>query len=154
MCARAARRGCPPQSAIGSGRALVEANAGAQPLREEVSLSAFIGPPRNLTPTLEILGQGYTPLDERLVFTGTAIPDRAPYGERLVMPVPPIPTLALEPDASIVAFSLTIGARPRRAGANAVLVPSSCPAGGLPFAAESTYADGSQASALATAPCP
>ena len=62
------------------------------------------------------------------------------------MSIPPIPTLPFEPDASIVTFSLTIGASARHSTArrsNAVLVPSSCPAGGFPFAAEFTYADGS-----------
>jgi hypothetical protein len=146
--------GCPSQSAIGAGHALVVAPTGSQSLHENVSLLAFIGPPRNLQPTLEILGQGYTPLDERLVFTGTTLPDRPPYGEELVMPVPSIPTLPLEPDASIVNFSLTIGTRPSRAGSNAVIVPTRCPAGGFPFAAEFTYADGSTGEALTTAPCP
>jgi hypothetical protein len=147
-------RGCPSQSAIGAGRALLETRTGPQPLTENVSLQAFIGPPRNLEPTLEILGQGYTPLDERVVFTGITLPDRAPYGERLVMALPPIPTLPLEPDASIVDFSLRIGTRAPRAGANAVIVPARCPAGGFPFAAEFTYADGSTGTALTTAPCP
>jgi hypothetical protein len=35
-----------------------------------------------------------------------------------------------------------------------VLVPPTCPAGGLPFTAEFTYADGSSGSALTTLPCP
>ena len=113
-------------------------------------------PTQNLQPTFEILGQGYTPLDERVVFIGEVLPDKAPYGEELVMSIPPIPTLPLEPDASIVSFSLTIGASRRHEahGANTVLVPSSCPAGGFPFAAEFTYADGSGGSAAAVAPCP
>ncbi len=73
------------------------------------------------------------------------------------MSIPPIPTLLFEPDASIVTFSLTIGASARHRkheADNAVLVPSTCPAGGFPFAAEFTYADGSAGSALATIPCP
>ena len=135
----------------------MEARAGTEIITEDVALWAFLGPPDNLQPTFEILGQGYTPLDERMVFTGTALPATAPYGEELVLSIPPIPTLPFEPDASIVSFSLTIGAiarRHERASANAVLVPSSCPAGGFPFAAEFTYADGSSGSSLATAPCP
>ena len=55
----------------------------------------------------------------------------------------------------MVSLSLTIGASPRHRArdANTVLVPSRCPAGGFPFAAEFTYADGSTGSAFATAPC-
>ena len=148
--------GCPTQSEIGRGYALVETHTGTLTISENVSLEVFLGPLRNLEPTFEILAQGYTPLDERMVFTGSVLPDHAPYGEELVMSLPLIPTLALEPDASIATFSLTIGARSARRGrdANSVVIPSRCPAGGFPFAAEFTYADGSVGSALATTPCP
>lgn len=149
--------GCAAQSRIGSGHALVEARAGAELIREQVSLWAFLGPPtESLEPTFEILGQGYTPLDERSVLTGKVLPDRAPYGEDLMMPIPAFPTLALEPDASIVTFSLTIGSsasRPRH-NATTVVVPSRCPSGGFPFAAEFSYADGSSSTVQATSPCP
>jgi hypothetical protein len=57
---------------------------------------------------------------------------------------------------SLANLTLTIGVhgpRPAR-NANTVLVPRHCPAGGYPFAAAFTYADGSGGSAVATAPCP
>jgi hypothetical protein len=148
--------GCSAQSELGRGHALVETHAGTENITEEADLWVFLGPPNNLKPTFEILAQGYTPLDERKVFTGTVLPASPPYGEELQMSIPPIPTLVFEPDASIVNFSLTIGAdgRHRTRGANAVRVPSRCPAGGFPFAAEFTYADGSTGGAIATTPCP
>lgn len=147
--------GCPARSKIGSGYAFVEGNLGAQPFTERVTLWAFLGPLRNLQPTFEIFGEGYTPLGEQIVLTATTLPARRPYGEELVMSVPPIPTVPFGSDASIVSFSLTVGAKRRwTADANTVLVPSRCPAGGFPFAAEFTYADGSEERALATVPCP
>jgi hypothetical protein len=148
--------GCPSQSLIGSGHALAEAHVGSQIVTEDIKLWAFVGPIQGVSPTLEILGQGYTPFDQRMVFSGTAVPDRAPYGEDLVITVPPIPTLPLEPDASIVELSLTIGTTARRHlnSLNTIVVPTSCPPGGFPFAAEFTYADGSHGSALAAALCP
>jgi hypothetical protein len=148
--------GCPAQSEIGSGHALAEVHAGSLNIAENATLWAFLGPPHNIQPTFEILAQGYTPVEQRVVLSGTVLSVAAPYGEELVMPVPPIPTLGLERDASIVTFSLTIGAsaRQRTRDANAILVPSSCPAGGFPFAAEFTYADGTSDSAVATTPCP
>jgi hypothetical protein len=148
--------GCPARSEIGTGYALAEVHAGSLNLTENVTLWAFLGPPRNIQPTFEILAQGYTPVDKRVVLSGSVLSVGAPYGEELAMPIPPIPTLALEPDASIVTFTLTIGAsrRGRTHDANAVIVPSSCPVGGFPFAAEFTYADGSSDNAVATAPCP
>lgn len=148
--------GCPARSQIGHGHALVETHAGTENITEEATLWAFLGPPHNLQPTFEILAQGYTPLYERKVFTGVVLPADAPYGEELQMSIPPIPTLMFEPDASIVTFSLTIGptGRHRSRGAAAVLMPASCPAGGFPFAAETTYVDGSTGDTLATTPCP
>jgi hypothetical protein len=147
---------CPRQSAIGSGYALVEGSLGVQDWTEHVTLQAFLGPPRNLLPTFEILTQGYKPIGAQFVLTATALPDRAPYGEELVMTVPPITTVASVPGASVLVFSLTIGASPRHRprGAPTVHVPSHCPAGGLPFAADFTYADGTTSSAHATSPCP
>jgi hypothetical protein len=148
--------GCSAQSLLGHGHALAEAQAGSQLIAEDISLWLFLGPFHNLQPSFEILGQGYTPFDERVVLTGTVLPDSPPYGEDLVMSIPSIPTLPLEPDASIVTMSLTVGvSKPRHPRtANTVVVPSKCPPGGFPFAAEFTYADGSKGSTLATAPCP
>jgi hypothetical protein len=147
--------GCPAGSEIGSGHALAETHAGSQITSEEVELHAFLGPPENLQPTFEIFAQGYTPLDEDVVFTGKVASANAPYGEELEMSIPPVPSLPLEPDASIVTFSLTVGGgRGRGRDRSTVSVPRSCPAGGFPFAAEFTYADGSLGSVLARVPCP
>jgi hypothetical protein len=148
--------GCPSQSEIGSGHALVEVRAGSQLITEETQLWAFLGPPKNLEPTFEILGQGRTPIDERVVLSGTVAPATAPFGEELVMKIPPIATLPFEPDASVSSVSLTIGAKSLRSSrdSSAIVVPSSCPLGGFPFAAEFTYADGATGSSPATAVCP
>ncbi|HWX43808.1 MAG TPA: hypothetical protein VNY52_00630 [Solirubrobacteraceae bacterium] len=148
--------GCPAQSRLGRGHALVEGHLGAELVTEDVALWAFLGPPQNLQPTIEILAEGSQPVGEAMVLSAAVLSDRAPYGEELVMPIPQIATLPLEPDAAIVNFSLTIGTDRRRLArrTNTVLVPSHCPAGGLPFAAAFTYADGSSGSALATVPCP
>jgi hypothetical protein len=147
--------GCPARSQIGSGHALADVHAGSELEREEATVWAFLGPLQNGNPTIEILGQGYTPLDERVVVTGAVLPDQAPYGEELVMSVPSIPTIPLEPDASMVSFSLTIGGMRFKAhNPNTVVVPSRCPAGGFPFAADFTYADGSTSATTTTVPCP
>jgi hypothetical protein len=147
---------CPPQSLLGHGHATAEAQAGSQIVSEGIDLTLFVGPFHNLQPTFEILGQGYSPFDERVVLTGTVRPDNPPYGEDLVLSIPPIPTLPLEPDASILSMSLTVGTvKPRHPiTVNTIVVPPSCPAGGFPFAAEFTYAGGSTSSALASAACP
>ena len=147
--------GCPARSQIGSVHALADVHAGSELEHEQASVWAFIGPLQGANPTIEILGQGYSPLDERVVVTGVVLPDRAPYGEQLVMSIPPIPTIPLEPDASMVSCSLTVGGtRFKEHDLNTVIVPSRCPAGGFPFAAEFTYADGSTSNTTTTVPCP
>jgi hypothetical protein len=147
---------CPAQSELGRGHAQVEAYVGSQVLDENIALWVFLGPLHGFQPTVEVLGQGYTPLVKRIVLAGTVTRAHAPYGEELVMDIPPIATVVLEPDASLASLTLTVGTSTRRpaADANTVVMPASCPAGGFPFAAEFTYADGSTGSALATAPCP
>jgi hypothetical protein len=146
--------GCPAQSELGRGHAVAEALAGSQLITENISLWLFLGPFHNLEPTFEILGQGLTPFDERVVLTGSVALDQAPYGEDLVLSMPPIPTVPLEPDASIATMSLTVGTGRPTAQANTVVVPPTCPSGGFPFAAEFTYTDGSSGSAFAHAACP
>jgi hypothetical protein len=148
--------GCSPQSELGRGHALAEAIAGSQLITENISLWLFLGPFHNLEPGFEIFGQGITPFDERIVLSGTVVPDHPPYGEDLVLSVPAIPTVPLEPDASIASMSLTVGTNrsPHPSQANTIVVPPSCPAGGFPFAAEITYANGSSSSASAHATCP
>ncbi|MBA3807907.1 MAG: hypothetical protein H0X28_05885 [Solirubrobacterales bacterium] len=148
--------GCPAKAALGRGHALVEAIEGSQSIAENVSLWAFLGPLHNLQPTIELLAQGFSPLQEEVVLDGALLPTDPPYGEALTLVIPAIPTLALEPDAAIVTFSLAIGTpgRGRPRGGNTVRVPAHCPKSGFPFAAEFTYADGSLASASATVPCP
>ena len=149
--------GCPARSALGRGEALAEAREGAILVKEHITLWAFLGTPRDGWATVEILGEGFTPQRRRMVVTGTMSADRAPFGEQLTIPFPPIPTLPGAGDASLRSFSLTIGTSAvhhRGAGsANAVVVPSSCPVGGLPFGAEFTYADGSHGGAEAAVPC-
>jgi hypothetical protein len=149
--------GCPTQSAIGDGYALVEGDvAVGQLVIEHVSLQAFLGPLDNLQPTFEVLSEGFRPIGAQFVLPASSQPAHAPYGEALVMSIPPIPTIPNEPDASVLTFSLTIGANGlhHRKGAASVVVPSHCPRGGLPFAGEFTYADGTSSSVLATSPCP
>lgn len=148
-------RGCSAQSRLGIGRALVRAQLGSQLLGESISLWVFLGPLRNLQPTFEILAQGYTPFDERLVFGGTVLPDQPPYGEDLVLSVPAIATLPLEPGASIASMSLTIGSRRRVASEpNTTVEPARCPPGGFPFAAELGYAGGSTQNISTDTSCP
>lgn len=148
-------KGCPAAARVGIGHAVTVVLAGSQHLTESVSLTSFLGPPRGLQPTVLIAGQGYSPVERRIVLSAVLRVGPAPYGEQMVIAIPAIPTLPLEPDASLATLSLTTGmSSPRARDRDAIRVPSTCPRGGFPFAGEFLYADGSQGTSLTTAPCP
>jgi hypothetical protein len=162
-CPRVALRrrgatGCPAAALLGRGHARLEVHAGSQTIPEQAALWAFLGRSGSGSATLEILGEGSTPLNERTVSTGVLRGDSGPFGSRLVLAIPPIPTVELEPDASFDTFSLTLGGAgtpPRAHAAVArIRVPRRCPAGGFPFAAELAFADGSSTRAASAVPCP
>jgi hypothetical protein len=146
--------GCPPDSQIGHGHALMEVRLGAIDETENATLWAFLGPLQNAQPTFEVLGEGITPLERRVVFTVTLVPDHPPYWAKLVAPIPLIPSIPLEPDAAPLNFSLTIGKAADKRGTIGVFVPKRCPHGGFPWAAQFTYSDGSIGEATARVPCP
>lgn len=150
--------GCPARSLVGRGHAVAEARTGSLTTPEDVVISVFRGPDQRGRPVLEILGQGETPLQEHSVSTALIEPDVRPYGMKLLVSVPPIPTLHYEPDASFASISLTlgrVGRGPRAHAASATITaPRSCPAGGWPFAARFTFADASTAGAFARVACP
>ncbi|HEV3071093.1 MAG TPA: hypothetical protein VGY76_06680 [Solirubrobacteraceae bacterium] len=146
-------QGCPASARVGRGSALMGAHLGAIDLHENAALSAWRGPNQGGHPTLEILGEGLSPLEERVVVTGVLEADHAPYGQRLTMSVPPIPTLPTEPNASVLHFSLTVGAGHGRLG-RLIHVPSKCPAGGFRFGADFAYADSTSSSTTAVVHCP
>lgn len=150
--------GCRSESLVGRGHALMKVHAGSQAVPEEATVSIYRGPNRGTHQTLEILSQGSTPLDQRMIATGVWAPDSGQYGSKLTVSIPAIPTLVLEPDASFVSLSLTIGGirrHPRaHVAAGSILVPRSCPATGFPFAADLTFTGGSTASASTTIACP
>jgi hypothetical protein len=146
---------CPGASLLGRGRALVAEFIGQQLVTENVSLRLFLGPLRNLQPTVEVFGEGLSPFAEQVVLDGLVFADTAPYGERLVLTIPPIATVPQLQDASIPALSLTIGANGRERRTRATVhVPSHCRTGDFPLVGEFTYEDGSSYSVRATIPCP
>lgn len=150
--------GCASRSLIGRGHALMRVHAGSLAVAESTVVSIYRGPNRGSHQALEILSQGSTPLQQRTIATGVITPDGGPYGSKLTVAFPAIPTLVLEPDASFTSLSLTVGGigrRPRaHAAAGSILVPRSCPAAGFPFAAELTFGGGASTSASATVACP
>lgn len=146
-------KGCPAASRIGRGHALVEVHAGASNVPEEAEVWAFAGPPHHGIPSILLLGQGETPLEESVVISGTWQPDSGQFGERLVFSIPPIPTVPLEPTASTISLSVKIGVKRRGRTTVGVVLPRHCPSGRLPFAADFSFADGTSTRSTATVRC-
>jgi len=146
-------RGCPASARAGSGSARLGAHLGAINLNENASLTAWRGPNKGGRATLQLLGVGLSPLEEHVVVSGVLEPDHAPYGQQLVLSIPPIPTLTGEPNASVLHSSVRIGAAHGRLG-RLIRVPRSCPTRGFPFGADFNYAGGGSGSTTATIPCP
>jgi hypothetical protein len=163
-CARARLRtrgaaGCPTTALLGRGHARLEVHAGSQTIPEQAELWAFRGPPgAGGAVTVELLGVGSTPLQQRTISTGVLHGDSAPFGSQLTIAVPPIPTVAFEPNASFDSLSLTVGtlaATPKGPTAGGrIVVPRRCPSGGFPFAATIVFADGSSTRTQTAVPCP
>ncbi len=159
MCAAARLQqkgaaGCPSGSLAGRGNATLEVHAGSETIPEQATLWAFRGPNIGGRPAMEILGQGNTPLQEQTISTAVLQSDSPPYGYKLTVSIPPIPSLVYEPDASFISLSLTVGNPHSHTSAGAITVPHSCPSGGFPFAAAFAFADHSSANASASLPCP
>jgi hypothetical protein len=149
-------RGCPRAALLGRGHATLEVHAGSQTLPEQATLSLFRVPDRGGAPALQIAGHGDTPLDETVISSGVLQRASPPFGLRLAVSVPPIPTLVFEPNASFQSMSLALGAvgRARAHAAALITVPRHCPASGFPVAASFTFADASTATATAAIACP
>jgi hypothetical protein len=146
-------RGCPASERVGTGHALTEAHLGAANNEEQTNISAFLGPSTGGIPSIELVSQGETPLEERVVLNGIWAPDQAPYGESLSIAVPPIPTVPLEPNASTISMSVTIGVKRHGKVVVGLILPHKCPAEGLPFGAEFSYENGTSSHTTARVRC-
>ncbi len=105
------------------------------------------------------------PVSEQIVFPGLVLPATTPFGGRLNMNIPLIPSLPEGPDAAVVQFHASLGPlhlryheyihghrinfKPR-----GIPLPNTCPHGGFRFSAKFAFQDGSHSNASATVPCP
>jgi hypothetical protein len=157
--------GCSPNARIGIGSALVEVPFGPVIVHESVTVNTFIGPPNRENLELLYYVEGWTPVASQLVFAGHLLPDRGLYGEHVDTQIPLTPSLPGAPDAAVVGFETTVGARGltyvRRAGKRIVryrpqgmIEPRTCPRGGFPFRGEFSFVDGTHSTATTVASCP
>jgi hypothetical protein len=158
-------KGCPPNSRVGSGNALVEVPFGTGAGHEIPEIQAVVGPSHNGNMVVLFYANGQTPVSAQLVFSGEVLPDSGAFGTKLATMVPLIPSVPNGPDVSIVNVETTIGpsgltyyrhvhGRLQPFHPLGIGVPERCPRGGFPFSASFVFQDGSTASASTTVPCP
>jgi hypothetical protein len=158
-------KGCPPNSRIGSGSALVEVPFGTGSGHEIPEVQAVVGPSNNGNMVVLFYANGQFPVSAQLVFSGEVLPDKGLFGSQLATSVPLIPSVPNGPDVSIVNVDATIGpagltyyhhvhGKLKPFHPLGIGVPERCPRGGFPFSASFAFQDGSTASAATTVPCP
>jgi len=158
-------KGCPPNSRLGYGTALVEVPFGNGAGHEIPELQALMGPSPSGNMVVLFYANGLFPVSAQLTFSGEVLPDNGAYGSQLSTNVPLVTSVPGGPDVSIVNVQTTIGpshltyyrhvhGRLTPFKPQGVAVPERCPHHGLPFAARFTFLDGSETSASTTVPCP
>jgi hypothetical protein len=157
--------GCPGNSLMGHGSALVEVPFGPRKVLEKAPVTIYSRPVREGKLGLLFLASGKLPVIANLVFGAFVRHAREPFGGLIDTSLPLVPSVPRGPYVALVGLQSTIGPdgityRERVNGRTVafhprgMLLPPHCPRGGFPFAARLTFADGSNASATTAVPCP
>jgi hypothetical protein len=157
--------GCPPNSIMGRGSATAELRFGPQLVTENASISIARAPDQEGHIALLLYASGPSPVNTQILSPAQLLPSTPPFGGRLSMQLPIIPSVPGAADVAIVSLRVSIGPQgltyyERVEGATlaytpkGILLPTTCPHGGFPFAAAFSFLDGSHPQARATLPCP
>jgi hypothetical protein len=156
--------GCPANSIMGRGDALAELRFGPQLVTENASISIARAPDQEGHIALLLYASGPSPVNTQILSPAQLLPTSPPFGGRLNMELPIVPSVPGAPDVAIVSMRVTLGPLGltyyEQAEGNTlaytpkgVLLPTTCPRGGFPFAATFSFLDGSQPVARTTVPC-
>jgi hypothetical protein len=157
--------GCPANSFMGHGSAVVKVPFGAEVVEETAVVAVIRAPEKNGHTMLLFYAEGVTPVDASVIFSGALAPARPPFGGVIKIAVPLVPSLPEGADVAVVGARSTIGpahltyyedAHGRRISyrPKGIVLPGRCPRGGFPFAASLQFLDRSDASAQTRVPCP
>ena len=158
-----------PSALIATGSATIGAVLGPQTLTERREGLVYLT--RKSPVTIAFWGNGNSPIEETLNFSGTLTKDVAPYGEKLTVQVPNIMTVPGGPNASTISLSTNFN-KSRRVTKTVTVkkgkkkirrrvtttvseftLPKKCKSP-LRWAATAMYQDGTTSSAAATTACP
>jgi hypothetical protein len=165
MIEQAGAGGCPANSIVGHGNAMAELRFGAQLVTENASIAIARAPDREGHISLLLYANGPSPVNTQILSPAQLLPTEPPFGGRLNMQLPVIPSVPGAADVAIVALEVSIGpqgltyyehldGRTLAYTPRGILLPRTCPRGGFPFAATFTFLDGSSPQARTTLPCP
>jgi hypothetical protein len=150
--------GCPPNSHMGYGNAVVQIAFGPDLVKETVALTLLAGPSPNGYLHVLVDARGKSPVEAAVIITAELLPGR------IAITVPPIPSLPDAPYVAVTEMHLTLGGhltyyemlKGRRVAYHpaGIGLPSTCPRGGFRFAATFTLLDGQRAGSHAAVACP
>ncbi len=158
-------RACSTDTRMGFGRATVEIPVGPTIVRESARIEVFRAPQQEGHLALIFNTEGATPVQAEIALPGVLQTAPEPFGGRVAIELPLVPSLPEASDVSIVDLHAAIGPahliyhellhghtvyyRPE-----GIKMPRHCPRGGFLFAATFAFLDGSHTSARAIVPCP
>lgn len=156
---------CPPNAIMGYGETLTGIILGETTIHENAPITILRTPDAEGHFSLLFYAEGTTPVDTRILFPGLLLPASAPFGGKVSIGVPLVPTLPGAPDISVLELHATLGphrvlyseqtnGKTLRYRPTGILLPPRCPPSGFPFAAQFSFADGTTATAFTAVPCP
>jgi hypothetical protein len=157
--------GCPANSLMGYGTALTEIPIGPSIIHETAQVTIVRTVNNRGHFALLIYASGETPVSAQIVFPALVLPAPPPYGGRLDITIPLVPSLPGAPDLALVRFNSTLGPMNLRYHERihghlvdyqpkGIPIPNNCPRGGFPFTANFSFLNGSHTHAYTTIPCP
>lgn len=163
--ATAGPESCPANSVMGYGTALAEIPIGPTIYEETTQLTIVRAPNHNGGLALLIYANGQTPVSAHIVFGSVLLPAAPPFGGRLDLSIPLVPSLPEAPDVAVVRLNATLGPKhlhyhERIHGRiinyepKGIPLANTCPHSGFRFTAKFAFLDGSHAAASTTVPCP
>jgi hypothetical protein len=156
---------CAPNAIMGYGETLTGIILGTTTIHENAPITILRTPDQEGRFSLLFYAEGTTPVNTRILFPGLLLPASAPFGGKVSIGVPLVPTLPGAPDISVLELHATLGphrvlyseqtnGKTLRYRPTGILLPPRCPRGGFPFAAQFSFNDGSIALARTAVPCP
>jgi hypothetical protein len=157
--------GCPPNSLMGRGSAIAEIPIKHKALLEEAKVAIVRAEEQDGHFAALIYVYGETGVSAQILLPALLLPATAPFGGRLAIQVPLVPSLPETEDVSVGEIRLQIGPPDlryyERVGGRLVAyrpagidLPGRCPRGGFRFAVQLDFLGGQSARANTSVACP